>query len=107
MAQRMQIQLVDDIDQSLADETVGFGLDGVAYEIDLSVENADKLRAVLAPWTGHARRVGGRKHSRPAAKATDDNAEIRAWATAQSLPVSARGRISAEIRDAFAAANKS
>ena len=44
MAQKVQVLLVDDIDGSEATETVSFGLDGVAYEIDLSSGNAGQLR---------------------------------------------------------------
>jgi len=69
MAQRVNVVLVDDIDGSEAVETVSFGLDGVQYEIDLSTGNADKLRAVLSLYVGHARRAGGRKRSgRPVSK---------------------------------------
>jgi hypothetical protein len=63
MAQRVNVVLVDDIDGSEAAETVTFGLDGVQYEIDLSTDNADKFRDVLAPYVGHARRSGGRRRS--------------------------------------------
>ena len=45
MAQKVQVLLVDDLDGGEADETVAFSLDGVAYEIDLSTNNA--ARAVL------------------------------------------------------------
>jgi len=38
-----------------------FALDGVQYAIDLSTENAARLRDSLAEFVGHGRRVGGRK----------------------------------------------
>ncbi|HRA46360.1 MAG TPA: Lsr2 family protein, partial [Phycicoccus sp.] len=44
MAKKVTISLVDDIDKSDAAETVSFSLDGVNYEIDLSSDNAGKLR---------------------------------------------------------------
>jgi hypothetical protein len=47
MAQKVQVLLVDDIDGGSADETVQFGLDGASYEIDLSSDNARKLRDLL------------------------------------------------------------
>ena len=43
MAQKVHIVLVDDIDQSEAEETVNFGLDGKNYAIDLNAEHAAKL----------------------------------------------------------------
>ena len=50
MAQKTVVSLIDDLDQSEADETVGFGLDGVSYEIDLSEKNAHMLRDVLSDY---------------------------------------------------------
>lgn len=43
--------LVDDVDGTEAVETVGFALDGVTYEIDLSAVNASRLRGCV----GHVR----------------------------------------------------
>ena len=42
MAQRVRVDLVDDVDGSPAEESVNFALDGVNYVIDLSAENASK-----------------------------------------------------------------
>ena len=61
MAQRTILELVDDLDGGKADETVSFALDGVEYEIDLSADNAARLRDAFAEFVGHARRIGGRK----------------------------------------------
>jgi hypothetical protein len=112
MAQRVNVVLVDDIDGSEAAETVTFGLDGVTYEIDLSEKNADKLREALAVYTGHARRAGGRKRgaggrSSGAARAANgaSAADIRAWARENGWDVPDRGRVSAEVREAYAAAH--
>ena len=44
MAQKVVVSLVDDLDETEADETVEFGIDGATYEIDLSDSNAAKLR---------------------------------------------------------------
>lgn len=112
MAQKVQVVLVDDLDGGEAVETVTFGLDGVSYEIDLSDANAAELRDALSAWVGHARRVGGRattarrrSGSRGAgsarAAAGSDTATIREWARANGFQVSDRGRISAEVREAY------
>src|SRR5438552_14631576 len=61
MAQKVQVLLVDDLDGSEATETVAFGLDGAAYEIDLSSGNAGKLRKELAGYVEHARRSEERR----------------------------------------------
>jgi len=57
MAKKVTIEISDDIDGSQADQTVPFGLDGAAYEIDLSNSNADALRATLEPFVAVARRT--------------------------------------------------
>ncbi len=107
MAQKVQVILVDDIDGGEATETVSFSLDGSSYDIDLSAENATKLREAFAPYVGQARRAGrpstaGRPRRSPAARpASNDNAAIRAWAKENGRPVSERGRISGEIREAY------
>ena len=50
---------MEDIDAG-AEQTVTFGLDGRDYEIDVSNQDAERLRATLAPYVSAARRVGGR-----------------------------------------------
>jgi hypothetical protein len=103
MAQRVQIILEDDFDGGTADETVSFSLDGTEYEIDLSAKNAADLRGAISPWLGHARKTGGRRKRGTAAKAssTSSTSDIRAWAQAHGHEVSSRGRVSAEVRDAY------
>lgn len=108
MAQKVNIVLVDDIDQSDADETVTFGLDGKEYAIDLNAKHASALRDALAPYLGHARPVGGRVGRRSAAKTAASGtapSEIRAWARNNGFDVPERGRVSAEVREAYAAAH--
>jgi len=105
MAQRVSIVLEDDIDGSVADETVTFALDGVTYEIDLNGKNAGALRDALAPYVGHARRSAGRRASgRPAggrASGKRDLGDVREWARSNGHKVSDRGRISAEVQAAY------
>ncbi len=43
MAQRVEIILIDDIDETPANEKVRFGLDGINYEIDLSAPAPPEL----------------------------------------------------------------
>lgn len=105
MAQRVQVIFEDDIDGSVADETVRFAVDGVEYEIDLSEKNATKLRNAFGPWIGNARRVAGRR--RTGGKAQRGSAgEVRAWAAENGYEVSARGRVPADIREAYERAHK-
>jgi len=104
VAQRVQVVLIDDIDGDEAVETVSFALDGVSHEIDLSAAHAAELRAALQPWIGSGRRVAGRK-STTRSRSASDAGEIRAWAKANGVDVSERGRVSAKVREAFAAAH--
>jgi Lsr2 len=48
------IDLVDDLDGTKAEETITFGLDGKAYEIELSELNARDLRLALTPFVERA-----------------------------------------------------
>ena len=111
MAQKVHIVLVDDLDGSEATESVSFGLDGTSYEIDLNDANAARLRDALAEFVGHARKVGsasrrGRRSSSSAAAAGGPSArEIRDWARSNGYDVPDRGRVSAEVREAFDAAH--
>lgn len=111
MAQRTVIELTDDIDGGPATETVLFGLDGDALEIDLNAVNADALRDALAPYVGAARRAGG-SGPRPVSAARGrtsgrdvDVRAVRAWAQANNIEVSPRGRLKGEIVEQYQAAN--
>ena len=118
MAQKVQVILVDDVDGGEASETVSFALDGVSYEIDVSEKNAAELRDALAPWVGHARRVGGRSGGsggsgggrakasgggggRSRGNSKFDLADVRSWARENGFQVSDRGRVSGEVLAAY------
>lgn len=98
MAQRTQVLYVDDIDGSQADGTVRFGLDGVDYEIDLNKKHAEQLAKAIRPYLDAARKVpSSRRAARGARPARQNQSDVRAWARAQGLTISDRGRIPAEV----------
>jgi hypothetical protein len=115
MARKIVHQLVDDLDGSVLEvgtgETVMFSLDGTAYEIDLTEENAEALRDAFAPWVAAARPVSrsvsqsssanGRKRRRTGQQ---DYSAIRAWAKENGYTVSERGRVPANVLEAYEAA---
>lgn len=107
MAKKTHIELVDDIDGSKADETIAFSIDGAHYEIDLSAENAEKIRAEIGEWAEKGTRVARKKARRASApsSSSEKNARIRQWAKDNGYEVGDRGRISAEIRQAYADAH--
>ncbi|MCO1579383.1 MULTISPECIES: histone-like nucleoid-structuring protein Lsr2 [unclassified Crossiella] len=113
MAEKVTVELVDDLDGSKAEESVSFGLDGVDYVIDLSADNAAALRDAVAAYVAAARRTGGRKQratrggGAKAAGERDRNQEIRQWARTQGHQVSERGRIPQELVVKFQEAHAS
>ncbi len=116
MAQRTIVRLEDDLDGSEATETVTFTLDGASYEIDVNDQHAKELRDALEPFVNAARKVGGggraarggrRGRSAPARSTGEPSSEdVRQWAREQGHTVSARGRISREVMDAYRAAHR-
>ncbi|MCL2788668.1 MAG: Lsr2 family protein [Micrococcales bacterium] len=108
MAQRVSVELIDDLDGSSAAETVRFGLDGVSYVIDLNAGHAAELRETFGRWVSAARRartgskVDGRRG--PRAPVDYDPAAVRAWASSNGIRVSPRGRISSSVVDQYRAA---
>ncbi|MFI1408724.1 Lsr2 family protein [Streptomyces sp. NPDC020707] len=109
MAQKTVVTLIDDINGGEADETLVFGLDGKSFEIDLNGANAKKLRKALEKYIEAGRKTGGRSATRgrgAVAKAGgEDTAAIRAWAKENGYDVNDRGRVPANIREAYAKAN--
>lgn len=106
MAQRVQVELVDDLNGEEAQETVRFGLDGVAYEIDLTSGNADALREALAQYVEKGRKSGSAKQQAASGKSNsrskrEDTQQIRQWAQDNGYNPSSRGRITQSIIDAY------
>jgi Lsr2 len=111
MAQSVKVMLVDDIDQSQAAETVHFGVDGTAYEIDLSARHASELRSMLGRYISAARRAGQppagarQRRSRPRTQMDREHSRrIRSWARERGLLTSPRGRIPQHVADEYEAA---
>jgi len=103
MAKRVQVIHTDDLDGSEAAETIGFSLDGITYSIDLSADNAKKLRNAFAPYIAAGERDRSATTRRGSRRKSTGTAatDIRAWAASQGMQVSARGRVSAEVREAY------
>ncbi|KAA0093573.1 Lsr2 family protein [Mycolicibacterium sp. P1-18] len=125
MAERIIRQLIDDLDQTeIVDGkggSVEFGLRGTTYTLDLTAANIAKLERALAPFVEAATRASGadpaRAASAPAKKkrssrrttkrpVTKSTAAVRAWAAENGHDVSPRGRIPAEVSQAYDAAHE-
>jgi hypothetical protein len=117
MAQQVDVRYVDDLDGSAASGTVSFALDGRSYEIDLSDDNAARLRDSLAAFVAAARRAGSATGRRgrgtraaadspaaPARTSREETAAIRTWARENGHEVSERGRIPKAVLEAYRSA---
>ncbi|TXK16401.1 Lsr2 family protein [Homoserinibacter sp. GY 40078] len=113
MAKKTITILTDDLDGGelpLGTRTTRFALEGVDYEIDLGPDNARALADALAPYVAAGRRVSGSTRassSRSRSKGADAErlAAIRSWAQGAGYTVGDRGRIKAEVVEAYERAN--
>jgi hypothetical protein len=118
VAKKTTVSFIDDLDGSEASGTVEFALDGRSYEIDLSDENAARLRDALAPFVTAGRKAGGRSSGRgrgqskpaaepekPARSNRAETAAIRQWAREHGHEISERGRIPKSVLEAYRAAS--
>ncbi|MFC7432515.1 MULTISPECIES: Lsr2 family protein [unclassified Agrococcus] len=118
MARKTIVEIVDDISgEPLADgagRTVSFSFDGAQYEIDLTHGHAEELRDALEPWIAAARRVSGttrassgsgasRSGRSGSSRASKDVQAIREWAAEHGFQVATRGRIPANVVEAYEA----
>lgn len=106
MAQKVSVTLEDDMDGGTAEETLRFGFDGNEYEIDLNSRNAAAFRRQLGPFIEHARKArrGLARRAKRTAEARQRSGEIRAWAKANGIEVSDRGRIPSNVIEQYRAA---
>ena len=107
MAQKIVVHLTSDLSGVDADETVTFSLDGVAYEIDLTADEASSVRETLAPYVRGARRAprGANTAVKGAKRVSDyDPKAVRRWAESNGVAVPARGRIPGTVVEKYKAA---
>jgi len=111
MAQNVTVMLIDDIDQSKAAETVRFGVDGTAYEIDLSARHASELRSMIGRYIRVARRIQSapaRAQQKPLSRPRtqmdrEQSRRIRSWAMERGLLASPRGLIPQHVAEEYEA----
>jgi hypothetical protein len=97
-------QVVDDIDGKVLreHETVTYAVDGINYEFDASPKHARQFRNDLEMYVQASRRVAGAptRTKRPT-ETSADRRLIREWAAANGYDLATRGRIPAEVREAY------
>jgi hypothetical protein len=112
--------IIDDLTGDTGARARTFRFDGVEYEIDLTDATFADLRAALKPYLRAARALSGPSASRsasrgtpmassgrrkrPGSKPAPDSAAIRAWARSVGRPVTERGRVPGQVREAWVAA---
>ena len=115
MAKQTIVQMTDDLDGSEATQSIEFTVRGKSYTIDLNDSNAADFDDALAPYIAAAQKSGagqparssGRRGSAPSQRAVGDAdpKQVRAWAGANGVAVSPRGRIKADVLEQYRAAN--
>lgn len=105
MAKTTIVRLTDDLDGSDAASTVTFGWAGQSYEIDLSKKNASAFEKSIRPYVSAGRKAGGARGSRKSVRrsSAEDLSAIRAWARENGFSVSDRGRVPANVVEAYKA----
>ncbi|MFE1775988.1 Lsr2 family protein [Streptomyces sp. NPDC059008] len=107
MAQKIVTIYTDDLTGEEAEEakTHTIAIDGIAYEIDLGPDSYDKLMEAVGPFITNGRKVGrvgkGSKQRSTGSAASGDTAKVRAWAKEAGYEINERGRVPADIREAY------
>jgi hypothetical protein len=107
--------LTDDFDPSIKEgvQTFTYAWQGKAFEVDLGPENADEYSKIFNELIEVSRQVGssqssGRprrtRGSKESSGSSNEASAIREWAQANGITVSARGRISDEVKQRYHAA---
>lgn len=101
------------MDGSDAATTLEFSLDGVAYAIDLSEDNAERLRTCLEPYIGAARKIGRRRvrtnwlleqpqfEQPPFERQQSHHQRAREWLRMNGHKVGDRGRLPQELLQTY------
>lgn len=105
VAKETIVRITDDIDGSEAVESVRFGFRGINYNIDLNAKNVAAIEKSFEKWIQHGQKAEPgairSRQRRASVSNKDQTAAVREWAKANGYKVSDRGRIAAEVRDAF------
>lgn len=108
MARTFIAVIKDDLTGEVVDEkdaeSIEFAVNGKTYTIDLTKKNAAEFHQALDKYIVVATKVGGTRARRGSATKQDLGA-IREWGKANGFAVSDRGRVSAELKDAYTKAH--
>lgn len=104
-----RMEYVDDVDGSIFAEGEGSAIDLALsvngetkrYTLDLGAKNATAFVKALAPWLEKAHELAPRAASQGVKTADPDVANARAFARANGVEVSDRGRLSETVKRAW------
>lgn len=111
MAQRVVTLLIDDLTGEESEDVtnVRFSVAGTDFEIDLNDKNHAEFMNALAPYMNNARRIKRSRKAGDSSRASNASSqktpEIRAWAKEQGYEVNDRGRVPANVREAYESAH--
>ena len=74
------------------------------YAIDLSGQNAKKLRGALDGYINKARKVSGKRSTARKASSGVDLKAVRGWAASNGIELSSRGRVPASVLQQYRSA---
>ena len=103
MAQKVSVTYACDYDQKEIPQGQHrrrrFSIDGRDYEIDLCLTHSERFDEAVSGFAVHARKASGRpvRAKRRTAAHRKHSARVRAWAKANGLAVSERGRIPTDV----------
>lgn len=113
MARNTIIQMTDDLDGSEATQSIEFSYRGKNYSVDLNDSNAADFDDALAPYIAAAEKAGGTQSTRSSGRRSSpkqrssgdvDPKAVRAWAEANGVSISPRGRIKADVLEQYRSA---
>lgn len=106
MAQKVTIELLDDLDGSVAVGTFAFTHNGMDYEIDLNETHLAEYEEMFRTLADNARRVGGKrkytKREPGQVKGSSNTHAAREWLRNAGHEVKDRGRIPAHLMNLYA-----
>lgn len=94
----------DDIDNSPDASLLRWSVEDTHYELDVAEHNRKAFEEAVAPFIAVARVVEPRRAQRKpqgVSAGTPTYADMRKWAAENGLPVSPKGRIAAEVVQAY------
>lgn len=106
MAQKIVTIYTDDLtgEESQEAQSHTLSLDGITYEIDLGPDSYEQLLEAVGPFVRAGRKVGRPRavvKRAPADRLNGDSTKIREWAKESGYTVNGRGRVPANIREAY------